>query len=182
MITGEAPTTLSIWFSQDETSCKRLKIREDILEIAKQQNPDKVGLLSKKMKTTTKATDNKYNDWLKNMMQSQFHFCRGYSEIETLDKVSSEQSSSRKSSISDNEDNPVKQAEEGVPEPIVQPVEHANPSQPTASSSSDVEQTAHEQHIAEEEKGPKILVATDWEAGQPRRSKRVRKNKFIFNL
>ena len=185
LFTGEAPKTLSFWFSQEEISCKRQNIREAILEIAKQQNPDKIGLVSKKIKTATKATDNKYNEWLKKMMKSQFHFYRGYSEIETLDKVSSEQISSRKSSIFDNDDNTsihVQQAAEGVPEPLVQPVQHANPAQPTDSSSSDVEQTGHEQPIAEEEKGPKIPTATDWEAGQPRRSKRVRKNKFIFNL
>ena len=81
LFTGEAPKTLSFWFSQEEISCKRQNIREAILEIAKQQNPDKIGLVSKKIKTATKATDNKYNEWLKEMMKSQFHFYRGYSEI-----------------------------------------------------------------------------------------------------
>jgi hypothetical protein len=73
-----------LWFSQDEISSKRQHIRKAILEIAEQQNPDtirKLGLESKKKKTATKAVE-KYNDWLNQMMTSEFHFYRGYSEIE----------------------------------------------------------------------------------------------------
>ena len=167
----EAPKTLSLWFSQEEIGCKRRNIRRDILDIAKQQNPDttgKIGLTSKKMKTATKQTE-KYKNWLKGMMTSEHHFCRGYSAIEMLENVSSQVISSRKSSLFDNEDSS-------------SDVEQIPHEQPKAGSSSDVEQTSNEQPVSDEEKGQKIPASTDWEAGQPRRSKRVRKTKIMFNL
>ena len=157
---SEESQTFSLWFSQDEISSKRQHIRKAILEIAEQQNPDtirKLGLESKKKKTATKAVE-KYNDWLNQMMTSEFHFYRGYSEIEIPGKVSS--APNRRF---DNEANTC-----------------VSPSQPLAGNSSDVEQTDHD--IAEEEKGLEIPPPTNCEGEQPRRSKRIRKNKFIFNL
>ena len=65
---------------------------------------------------------------------------------------------------------------------ILSDMEETVDEQPRPGSSSDVKQTSCEQPIVEEEKGPKIPAPTDWGTGQPRRSKRIRKNKFIFNL
>ena len=178
LFSGEAPKTLSLWFSQNEIRCKRQNIRKAILEIAKQQNPDtmgKIGLASKEPKTGTKAADgDKYKDWLHRMMSSEYHFCRGYSEIEKLGKLSPEQISVRKSSIFDSLSD-VEQTDLEEVADILSDMEETVDEQPRPGSSSDVMQI-------EEEKGPKIPAPTDWGTGQPRRSKRIRKNKFIFNL
>ena len=58
------------------------------------------------------------------MTKANIYLCRGYSGIETLGQVSSEQISSRKLSIFDNDNetriHPVQQAAECMPEPLVQ--------------------------------------------------------------
>lgn len=159
IFSGESQT-LSLWFSQDEISSKREHIRKAILEIAEQQNPDtiiKLGL--EKRKKATEEAD-KYNSWLNKMIASEFHFHRGYSEIQILGKDISEPN--RRFDIEANT--------------------CASPTQPIAGTSSHVEQTDHEQQKDEEEKSLEIPPSINAEIEQPRRSKRIRKNKFVFNL
>ena len=173
---NKAPRNLSSWFSQEEINGKRKEIKEAIIKIAEQQNLYKTGLFTqRKVKTVPRTTDTKYNEWLNKMTSSEFQFCRAYSGIETIGTVSAaEQISSRKLSR-------VEEEGKNIPTEIDSKAGQPRISSSSASSPSalsDVYQTAHEL-VQEEEGNPAEM---DCVAEQPRRSRRLRKKKFIFDL
>ena len=82
----EVQTNLSSWFSLEEVSRKREQIETTIFDLAKTQNPANLErFMWKRSKAST--ADEKYGEWLQNLVDSEFHFYRGCADTDELEET-----------------------------------------------------------------------------------------------